>query len=211
MGMASARKSVMAEVDEMLASGEITTFAEYQKLIRHPANPGVVELEGGEFEGELEEGEKVWLRPEDEALIHTAELELLDERFPAPDSIVERKEDEQARLERTAVARLAQLKHLCLEVAAASVPGAAGILGQQIRQVEKGLHSGGSSERQQASRYLRAHMNAITDREHMLVKGRQRASRKIRLCAHNRKHREKRANRAKGGEEEEKGSAPEGA
>ena len=40
-------------------------------------------------------------------------------------------------------------------------------------------------------------MNAITDREQKLVKGRQRTFRKIRLSANSRKHREKKGNRAK--------------
>ena len=52
------------------------------------------------------------------------------------------------------MARLAKLKRLRLDVAGASVPAAAKIIEQQVKQLEKGLHAGGSSERQQASIYL---------------------------------------------------------
>ena len=73
----SARLRAIEEVDELIASGTIRTFGEWQQVVKHPVDPGAQALEGMEFEGELEAGECCWLTEEEKARVATEEVELL--------------------------------------------------------------------------------------------------------------------------------------
>lgn len=75
LGMDEERRRAKQEVDELLASGDITSFGDWQKVVRHPPTTGASALEGHEFEGELEEGEKPYLTPDDEALVAADEAD----------------------------------------------------------------------------------------------------------------------------------------
>ena len=78
--MPEERAKAMAWVDEQVASGQIATFDDWEKVIFHPDKPGVVEDEGGEFEGDLEAGEPVWLDEAAASLVAADDKDLdLDE------------------------------------------------------------------------------------------------------------------------------------
>ena len=76
LDMDKERLRAKQEVDELLASGAIASFGDWQKVVRHPPTTGVATLEGQEFEGELGEGEQVYLTPADEALVAAYEADL---------------------------------------------------------------------------------------------------------------------------------------
>ena len=80
LGMDAERRRAKQEVDELLASGDITSFGDWQKVVRHPPTTGASALEGHEFEGELEEGEKPYLTPDDEALVAADEADFSEVR-----------------------------------------------------------------------------------------------------------------------------------
>ena len=52
MNMPSARLQAIDEVNALIASGELESFEDWQKVVKHPADPGVKGLEGdgSEFE-----------------------------------------------------------------------------------------------------------------------------------------------------------------
>ena len=80
MNMHGTRLQAMQEVDAMIASGSITSFDEWQKVVAHPSDPGVrgMEGDGTEFEGEDVEGEPVWLTDRERAAILRDDAEVFD-------------------------------------------------------------------------------------------------------------------------------------
>ena len=75
--MPEERLRAMAEVDELVLSGEIEGFGQWQQLVRHPPDPGVKALEGSELEGDLEEGERAWLDDDEQKGLWAEEAEIL--------------------------------------------------------------------------------------------------------------------------------------
>ena len=80
LDMPSERLRAMAEVDELLASGTVRSFDDWQSLVQHPPDTGARGLEGSELEGELEPGECVWLTEEDKASVAAEEAEFCKKR-----------------------------------------------------------------------------------------------------------------------------------
>ena len=68
-GMGEARLEAIQEVTDRIESGELTSFADWTKLIRHPEDPGVLEDSGDELEYPMEAGEKAWADGAHEALV----------------------------------------------------------------------------------------------------------------------------------------------
>ena len=71
------REAYIVEVDDLVATGVITGFDQWQQVVRHPPDPGAKALEGEEFEGELEPGEPVWLDDSDKARLWAEETETM--------------------------------------------------------------------------------------------------------------------------------------
>ena len=83
--MPCARLKAIEEVDALIASGELVSFEDWQKVVKHPADPGVRGLEGGgsEFEGDFQEEEVAWLTPEEQAGILLDDAEALAREIEA--------------------------------------------------------------------------------------------------------------------------------
>ena len=170
------------EVDELVALGTITSFGDWQKVVRHPESTGVQLLEGQELEGELEEGEKPYLTVDDEALLAADEADFFRKlEEPTEDATTEGAEA--SRLAVSAVTRLAQLKALRAQHAQCLVPAAAGLVDSEIKQVTRGIHAGGREESQMANEKLSAYMDGLVAREKkVLAKRRAAAARQRRIA-----------------------------
>ena len=196
LGMAEERRKALQEVDDLIASGAVASFADWQKVVRHPEDPGAQNLEGAEFEGELASGEKSWITLEDEALIALDESDFFkkkEEAVPRADPA----EAEASRLAVSAAARLAQLKVLRADHMKCRLPAAAGLVDQEIKQVSRGLHASGRAESQRATAKLREHMDSVVAQETKLLVKRQQRQRKLRRIALKQKVLEKRRQRNK--------------
>lgn len=144
--MATLRSAAIADVDAKFAAGQLKSFGDWQALVQHPEDPGIVEAEGAEFEGDLEEGEKPWFdEGEAEALEvdDDLELELADLPPPPlpPPAVDARQDDDPADVEEALAVteRLHLLKRLREDVARASCPAAYFNLDKEITQLERGL------------------------------------------------------------------------
>ena len=182
--MQEERLRAMAEVDELVTSGVITGFDQWQQVIRHPADPGAKALEGEELEGELAPGERVWLDPSEVAELWAEEAEILaleaeGEGEGQASAIVACDETiAQAR-------RMAKLKETLASLRGLGVPAAANLVNQQIVQMEKSARCGGQEEQAQARDKLRAFVRRGIDAEYNAMKARQKdANRKRKLAAH---------------------------
>ena len=159
------------EVDELLASGAIASFGDWQKVVRHPPTTGVALLEGQEFEGELEEGERVYLTLDDEALVAADEADFFRKRQGAlADDAPEGAEA--SRLAVSAVTRLERLKALRAQHAGCQLPAAAGFVDQEIKQLSRGLRAGGRTESQIANEKLSAFVEGVVEKEKRLLRKR---------------------------------------
>ena len=196
MNMHEARLEAFKEVDAMIASGSITTFDEWQKLVVHPPDPGVRGLEGDgtEFEGELEENEAVWLSDGDRAQILRDDAEVIAREVPAAPPEAQ----ELVRLHLSSAERLARLRELREAAVGVRMPTAIGLLDNEIRQVERGLHVAGHArkERTEAADTVRALMDGVVAKEREEVKRRMQASRVMRKVVAKRKAKERRARAA---------------
>ena len=159
------------EVDDLLASGAIASFGDWQKVVRHPPTTGVATLEGQEFEGELGEGEQVYLTPADEALVAADEADLFRTRQEAlADDAPEGAEA--SRLALSAVTRLERLKDLRAQHAGCQLPAAAGLVDEEIKQLSRGLRAGGRTESQIANEKLSAFVEGVVEKEKRLLRKR---------------------------------------
>ena len=181
LDMDTGRRQAMQEVDELLASGAVTSFGDWQKVVRHPETTGIAALEGEEFEGELLEGEKPWITPDDEALVAADEADFFRKQEEPPSG--DPAEDEASRLAVSAAARLARLKALRAQHALCNVPAALGLVDEEIKQVSRGLRTGGREESQKANDKLSAYMGGVVTKEKDLLGKRQRAAARQRAIA----------------------------
>ena len=163
-GMAEERPKAIQEVDDRIASGEITTFAEWAKLVADPPDPGEVEHEGAEFEGELLAGEAPWQEEEDAAKDEAADEAAwasADGEAPASVALVAQPGDAPADVDQASVAlrRLAQLKRLRSIAFAARVPAAAFSVEREVNYLERGIHAGADAEKKRVNAVLRREMD----------------------------------------------------
>ena len=187
MNLHDARQQAKVEVDEMLASGDITSFEQWQKLVVHPTDPGVrgMEGDGSEFDGEKDEDLPPWMTDEQRAMIMRDDAEVLTDAVAK--QLVTGEVEEPLRLELAAARRLARLKELRASMVGVRVPASAGLLDSEIRQVTRGLHAGGVTERQEASATIRAMMEGVAAKEREEVAKRQKASRRLKGIAQKQK------------------------
>ena len=193
LNMYDVRKAAMDEVDKMLDAGEITTFEDWQKVVVHPADPGVrgFEGDGTELEGTEDIIACVWLGDDERAAILRDDADALLEDVAKGKLPLEVQEP--LRLEISAAKRLARLRELRAASVDLKVPASVKLLDDEIRQVSRGLHAGGSSERQESSRVVRALMDAVVEKERLAIKKRQRQAHKFKRVAVLQKAMERRA------------------
>ena len=136
--MQEERLRAMAEVDELVQREVITGFGQWQQVIRHPADPGAKQVEGEEFEGELEDGERVWLEPKEQAELWAEEAEIMALEAVTVDDgpgamVVCDGAVAQA-------GRMAELKEALVSPRGLGAPAVANLVHRQIVQMERSLH-----------------------------------------------------------------------
>jgi len=159
--MVEERAKAIVEVDALVDTGAITDFAEWQQLIRHPEDPGVVEDEGGEFDGDFDEEECMWdddvegTMAADDGDLGMLDLDMAvvaalpgDALADVADAVI-------------AARRLQSLKRLRAAAAADNVPAAVFHVEREVNQLERGLRAGGRKEEKQVNEVLRRHMDKI--------------------------------------------------
>ena len=182
-GMCEERLRAIAEVDDLVATGVITGFGQWQQVVRHPPDPGAKALEGEEFEGELEPGEPVWLDDSDKARLWAEEAETmaLEAEHAEEGQVlaIEKSDDAVAQAR-----RLAQLKETLASLRGMGVPAAANLVDQQIVAIEKSTRCAGREEQVSAKAKLRAFVRRSLDAERNAIKAQQQVMfRRRRLAA----------------------------
>jgi hypothetical protein len=171
--MAAERVKAIAEVDALVNAGEITDFSEWRKLIAHPEDPGVVEDEGAEFEGDFEDDECVWdedvggsMAADDREVEAMDEAALVVRALPgdAPADVADAV---------IAARRLQSLKRLRAAAVTDNVPAAAFHVDREVNQLERGLRAGGRKEDREVNEVLRRHMDKVFQDERALIKRKQ--------------------------------------
>ena len=162
--MSNARTTALAEVDALVDSGEISVFSDWQKLIRHPEDPGVVEDEGAELESDLDDDECPW--EGDDALAEGSadDLAVLLADEASCQAVVEASPgDAPADVADAVVAakRLLSLKRIRSAAMADNVPAAAFHVEREVNQLERGLRAGGRPDEKRVNEVLRRHMDNI--------------------------------------------------
>ena len=142
LDMPRVRQTVLEQVDQFLASGP-ATIDQWQELVEHPADPGLMRYEGMEFEGELEgppwqdeDFDSLWgedNKETEQAGSKTSTLVVV-EPGDSPAAVV---------LADVAAKRLESLKKLRDASRRGCVPGAFFSLDAAVRQLEKGRHCKG--------------------------------------------------------------------
>jgi hypothetical protein len=171
--MVDERAKAIVEVDGLVDSGAITDFAEWQKVIRHPDDPGVVEDEGGELEGEFEDEECVW---DDDAggtmAADDKDIEMIDQDLAVVAALPG---DVEADVADAVIAarRLQTLKRLRAVAVSEHVPAAVFHVEREVNQLERGLRAGGRKQEKQVNEVLRRHMDQIFLQEKEKIKQKQ--------------------------------------
>lgn len=143
LDMAAVREQTLREVDALVDSGAVTTFAEWRSVLRHPDDQGVLWDEGAELEGEVVPGELLWLADPD-ADAESADLQDIAEVPDAgAEAMVKAAATDEAQVAvREAcsqAARLDKLKQLRARLAEVRVPSMSFQLEREIVAAERGL------------------------------------------------------------------------
>ena len=167
-GMPELRIKAIAEVDEQVATGQLSSAADWRKVVRHPASPGVLQHEGAELEGELEDGEPPWLDEKDVALV-AADDEATEAAEQLAEAsvlavVLESDSKEDVGLAVSGARRLETLKRLRASAMAARIPAAVNAVGVQIDHLERGLRSSSLAEKA-ANDVLRRHLERRREEE----------------------------------------------
>ena len=167
-GMPELRKKAIEEVDDLVATGQLTSAADWRKVVRHPASPGVLHHEGAELEGELDDGEPPWLDEKDVALVAADDEDTAADEQVAEAAVLavvvesDNKEDVDEAV--SGARRLCILKRLRASAMAARIPVAVNAVTVQIDHVEKGLRSSSLAEKA-ANDVLRRHLENVRAEE----------------------------------------------
>ena len=152
LGMKAVREEAVAEVDRLVLDGTLKSMADWRTLVQHPVDPGIVEDEGAEFEGELATGEKLWWEEGEEEKMLAAdeadehELDLVE--VPAggsvdvlePGAVLPADPLAEVMVASVAARRLLSLKRLRAAARTAKIPRAVFHFDKEISYLERGLH-----------------------------------------------------------------------
>ena len=170
-GMPEQRVRAIAEVDAAVATGQVSSEADWRKVVRHPSTPGVLEHEGAELEGEFEVGERPWADDKDAAVVagDTKDTQAVEEdaEVSVQALVVPSDKPEDVSIAVGAARRLASLKRLRAGAVVAKVPAAAAAVAIQIDHLERGLHCSSAAE-QVAQDLLRRHLENARAQETVL-------------------------------------------
>lgn len=188
-GMREARQHAIDEVDAAIAAGDLQSFTDWTKVIRHPQDCGIIEDEGAEFEGDLEPGEGVCEDEDERALEDAEEARLWDADEAASvaqaSALAVLPTDDPAEVEEASVAakRLEQLKRLRALAIQARVPAAAHSVGRELDQLQRGITAGGRADKRKINEVLRREMDRQFAEESARVKARQEEALEVRRAA----------------------------
>ena len=183
LDMGEIRRATVAEVDQHVASGLLTSFADWRMVVKHPVDPGVVEEEGAEFEGDLEEGELPWEGEQDAGLHELDDKDVMNMAHGKDAAsglqIVAEDGDDAKEVDDAVVAaeRLNKLRRLRADAVAAKVPSAAFKVDQEVAQLERGLRAKTREERQ-VNKVLRRAIEQTAQKEAANLKAQQAEARK---------------------------------
>ena len=150
-----------------------------------PYGPWRQSLEGEEFEGELEDGERAWLEPEEVSAIWAEEAEQAETlALEAAQDGEQQAEAIVARDETISSARRSAKLHASLQsLRELGVPASANLVSQQISRVQKSVRCASHEGQAQAKELLRASVNRAIDAERAAIKAKQREIEKRRKSA----------------------------
>ena len=167
-GMPELRAKAIEEIDHLVATGQLTSAADWRKVVRHPASPGVLHHEGAELEGELEDGEPPWLDEKDVALLAADdnEIEAAEQVAEAAVLAVVVETDSKADVADavSGARRLEHLKRLRVSAMALRIPQAVNAVRVHIDHLAKGLRSSSPAEKT-ANEVMRRHLESVRAEE----------------------------------------------
>ena len=173
-GMAELRAKAIAEVDQLVGTGALAQFSDWNALVRHPSSPGVLQHEGQEFEGELELGELPWSCAADTALEEADAADFdgpgLEDEAAASVAALALPSDPPKVVDQatTGARRLVALKRLRELAISARVPAAVNAVRTQIDHLERGLRD--SKGPRAANVLLRRHVDKVMAEEAAKIK-----------------------------------------
>ena len=169
-GLTGLRAEAVAKVDAMVDSGQLTGFHDWQKLVEHPEDPGVMEDEGDELQDPLSEGEAVCDEDGREQAADDFDVECLDH----PVAVAALPVDDPAAVAEAVVLaqRYEALKIIKAVVDRHNVPAASNIVEREIVQISRGLRAGNRKEEKQANNVLRRHMDERFKKEMAAIQAR---------------------------------------
>ena len=189
LGMAAVRAETIAEVDALVQSGELASFAQWRQVVRHPDSQGVVWDEGAELEGELLPGELLWLEDGD-AAAESADLQDIEAEVgeaSASDAVVAVAAGEDASVVAAAceeAERLAKLKELRRQAGEVRMPSIAFHIDREITQAERGLRVNSGESHEAAALLRKALRERARAEAEKLAKQRERFRARLARLAH---------------------------
>ena len=191
LDMAGERLRAIQSIRDRVASGELTAMEDWRSkgVIVHPADPGIIMLEGAELEDALEDGEAAYeddefraLRAADDKDVEEMDAVEAKSLEPAILSIVDGDAPEDIREASFGARRLAALKRLRAEAFAEklNVPRAIFCFDKEISELERGIRSRSFGDKS-INEVLRRSVEEKRALEHeMVMKARERARRRAR-------------------------------
>ena len=176
LDMPRVRQAVKEQVDQFLLSGR-ATIDQWQELVEHPADPGLMRHEGMELEGDLEGPS--WRDEEYDALLEEDNRETEQAGSKPSTLVVVEPGDSPAAvvLADVAAKRLEQLKKLREASRRSGIPGAFFSLDTAVRQLEKGRLSKVCADKE-AESILRRHVETRMGEQRANLDAKRAAARK---------------------------------
>ena len=207
LDMAGARLRAIEEVNDMVKKKEVVAFSDWQKVVRHPANPGVVEFEGAELEDGFGPEEPMWLTAEEEAEIADEGIKMLADDVAAEAAGQDVSAEELVPLVDEAevtAQRVARLKKLRAEAMSLAIPAAVFTMDRHIKSQERALAAGQSASCKLVGKVLMSHMAKKEEMARKRVAQHQARARKVRRAAAKVKAKQRKAKAAKAKAKKEK-------
>lgn len=170
--MRNVRLRAMAEVEARVAAGEIKEFGDWEALIVHPDDAGILHDEGAELVAVKDPEDKSWITAEDEQLIIDDEADVLNQLAQAtaaqPEVVVvaQAGDGEQDVADANkAASRLALLKRLRAHALEAKVPTAFFSVDREVGQLERGLQADSVKTKHKVNQVLRRAVEEAADKQ----------------------------------------------
>ena len=174
--MPSVRTETLRVVQEAWNTGRVASFADYGELLVHPEDPGVLQDEGAELEGDLLPDELPWADEEQQGLVDADNNDVMADQAGASSKeeasnqaamvIHEMPGDKAEDIVDAVVSakRLAMLKRMRDDAREARVPSAFFAVDREVQQLERGYHAKDGTRRRENA-VLRRAVEAAAQKE----------------------------------------------